>query len=141
MSIDPNDHGKKVIRPEAFETDFPDTELPLSVDDSGIPILDEVVEPASELDEESGLIAPSPFAPAGFGLNLPNQKELLSALREQLKLQARKDLEEIARQAAATVALRFTEELERVIQDELEQALEERLNQLADRLLSRPEDN
>ncbi len=109
-----------------------------SVDDAGIPILDDVISPDESilqtLDREvSGHGTLSSGIP--FELNLPNHNELLAAMRGQLKNRLHQDMDSAIEQITASVVAHTTQDLESIVRKELQRSLEERIDEIIDQTL------
>jgi hypothetical protein len=101
---------------------------PAAVDDHGIPILDEVVYPETDLSDDSALV--NPEVRAGHGLHLPDPETVLAAMRVQLRDRMENDLNEIVDRVAATTA----ERLEKALRRELREMLDRHLRKLLDEI-------
>jgi len=95
-----------------------------SLDDSSIPLLEEVVDP-QELDA-----AHSPRAESGPGVR--DQKTLLEVLREGITAQLSHDLRPIVATAVAHTVEQITEQARQRLLQELNEAMEARLRHLID---------
>jgi hypothetical protein len=109
----------------------------LTVDDRGIPILDEVIDPDLDLSEDSALVPGLDTRP--HGLNLPDKEILLEAIKGQLLSQMGQEMEVITHQIAVAVAAQLSREIEQTIREELQRSLSGHLETMLDRTLKQPD--
>jgi hypothetical protein len=109
----------------------------LAVDDRGIPILDEVIEPDLDLSDDSALVPGLDTEP--HGLNLPDKEVLLDALKEQLLSQIEQELEGITHQIAEAVTAQLSHNMEQTIREELQRSLSGHLETMLERTLKQPD--
>ncbi|MCP3662216.1 MAG: hypothetical protein GY696_06935 [Gammaproteobacteria bacterium] len=117
---------------------FPEMVGDFTVDDAGIPILDDVISPDESIletrdKEVSSHNTLSPGTP--FELNLPNHNELLAAMRWQLKKQLQQDMDSAVEQITTSVVAHTTQDLESIVRKELQRSLEERIEEIIDQAL------
>jgi hypothetical protein len=94
------------------------------IDESSIPLLDEVVDP----QDLSGLGS----TPDGTEYQAKKQKTLLEILRENIIAQLNHDLSPVIATAVAHTVDRMTEQTREMLQEELNRALQEHLQILID---------
>lgn len=99
-----------------------------TVDDQGIPILDEVIYPETDLSDDSALV--NPEVHEGHGLHLPNPEALLAAIRVQLHDRMESELDGIIDRVAVTTAKRLEEALRRELRDVLKRHLLKLLDEI-----------
>ena len=129
MTHDRQDNGEQTTPlPESVENTSVPREGAAAVDDHGIPILDEVVYPETDLSDDSALV--NPEVRTGHGLHLPDPETLLAAMRVQLQDRMEHDLNEIVDRVAATTA----ERLEKALRRELREMLDRHLRKLLDEI-------
>jgi hypothetical protein len=109
----------------------------LAVDDRGIPILDEVIDPDLDLSDDSALVPGLDTQP--HGLNLPDKEMLLEAIKRQLLNQMGQEMEVITHQIAVAVAAQLSREIEHTIREELQRSLSGHLETMLDRTLKQPD--
>lgn len=118
----------RLLYPNPFEESG---EKPFSVDEEGIPILEEVVGPAEE----------APPLPGVEQLTDPKEKKaldyeaLLSTMRAYLKSQLEADMESIVREVVPEAIAQASQGLEEALKQELAARLEARTSEVIDRLL------
>jgi hypothetical protein len=109
----------------------------ISVDDMGIPILEEVVDqkhdtkPTTKADKE-----PEPTRTSGLNFSLPNNEILVTALRNQLRSQINKDIDEIAAEVSGNIVSSLTQELEQRVRSELVDILQRNLDDMINHAIS-----
>jgi hypothetical protein len=109
----------------------------LAVDDRGIPILDEVIEPDLDLSDDSALVPGLDTEP--HGLNLPDKEVLLDALKQQMLSQFEQELEGITHQIAEAVTAQLSHNMEQTIREELQRSLSGHLETMLERTLKQPD--
>jgi hypothetical protein len=109
----------------------------LAVDDRGIPILDDVIEPDLDLSDDSALVPGLDTEP--HGLNLPDKEVLLDALKGQLLNQIEQQLEGITHQIAMAVTAQLSRNMEQTIREELQRSLSGHLETMLERTLKQPD--
>ena len=102
----------------------------LSIDDDGIPILNEVVEFDPFEIDQSAFEEESATPQTGLGLNLPSHELMMTAVRTQLKLQLQAELSGLIEQATEEAVAQATVSLKMQLRTTLSQTLETRLSQL-----------
>jgi hypothetical protein len=100
-----------------------------TVDESSIPLLDEVVDPQE--------ITPRTSAQDEARQRGMNQKTLLEVLRDGITAQLNHDLRPIVATAVAIAVDQVTEQTRKLLQEELNGALEARLRQLIEEEVAR----
>jgi hypothetical protein len=117
--------------------DTTQSDEPLALDERGIPILEEVIEPELDLSEDSALVPGLDTQP--HGLHLPDKELLLDALKEQLLSQIEQELEGITHQIAEAVTAQLSRNMEQTIREELQRSLSGHLETMLERTLKRPD--
>lgn len=102
----------------------------LTIDDDGIPILNEVVEFDPFEINESDFEGESDPSQAPIRLNLPDQELMMAAVRTQLKSQLQAELAGLIEQATEEAVAQATASLKMRLRTTLSQTLETRLSQL-----------
>jgi len=125
----------RLLYPNPFEEDV---STPFSVDQEGIPILDEVVQPEDEVAQAEGE-GPSP-ADATFPLESQDQgkldyEALLSTMRVYLKSQLEADMEGIISDVVPQVVSQASRGLEETLRQELQSRLEAHASEVIEKLL------
>lgn len=129
MNHDRHNNGEQTTPlPTSGEPKSAPREGPAAVDDHGIPILDEVVYPETDLSDDSALV--NPEIHDGHGLHLPDPEALLAAMRVQLQDRMTEELDGVVDRVATTTA----ERLEKALQRELREMLDRHLRKLLDEL-------
>ena len=128
MNNDRHDNGEQTMPLPPTGDRKPLREGSPTVDDQGIPILNEVIYPETDLSDDSALIGPE--SSQGHGLHLPDPEALLAAMRVQLQDRLTGELDGIVDRVAATTAKRLEEALRR----ELREMLDRHLRRLLDAL-------
>jgi hypothetical protein len=109
----------------------------LAVDERGIPILEEVIDPDLDLSDDSALVPGLDTQP--HGLNLPDKGMLLDAIKGQLLNQIEQELEGITHQIAEAVTAQLSHNMEQTIREELQRSLSGHLETMLDRTLKQPD--
>ncbi len=129
MNQDRHNNGEQTTPlPDSVEKQNTPRDGSAAVDDHGIPILDEVVYPETDLSDDSALIGPE--IREGHGLHLPDPEALLAAMRVQLQDRMTEELDGIVDRVATTTA----ERLEKALRRELREMLDRHLRKLLDEL-------
>ncbi|PLY15698.1 MAG: hypothetical protein C0631_06120 [Sedimenticola sp.] len=116
----------------------------LVLDDQGIPILDEIVLPDAEEDEEeefdfktSSQPLPQASTLGSFNLNLPNHNALIMAIRNQLRARLVREITPILEQVTEKVAAEVTADFAQRFNDELNQSLKRDIEAFIDETLEK----
>ncbi|HEB97519.1 MAG TPA: hypothetical protein ENI96_13940 [Sedimenticola thiotaurini] len=118
----------RLLYPNPFEEEG---EAPFAVDEEGIPILEEVVQPKPE----------PPPVPEVEQLSDPKERKaldydaLLSTMRAYLKSQLEADMESILQEVVPEAITAASASLEEALRQELARRLEQRTSEVIDRLL------
>ena len=106
---------------DRFDKDA-DNDCNIILDDMGIPILEDII-----LENPDDVFADTTPGP---NLPLPNNEDLIEALRDQLKSHIEQNLEEITAKIASKVANNVRESLERKINSQLNKILTHNLDKI-----------
>jgi hypothetical protein len=104
----------------------------MSIDDMGIPILEDVV----GQNRPTNPVASEPKTP-NMNFSLPNNEILVTALRNQLRSQINDDIDEIAAEVSGKIVSRIAQELEPNIKAELIEILQRNLDDLINHAISK----
>lgn len=119
------------------DEDGQETDSSFSVDDRGIPILDDVVEPGDEFEIEAAPAENKTQLPPVRNLELPGYEELLAAMRNKMKRQLEKDMEKIIDKSAVAASGKILREIEPLIRAEISRALQDQFSDTIQALLDK----
>jgi hypothetical protein len=111
----------------------------IAVDDMGIPILEEIVTQKPPVRAKREDRIPKPTAAADTPSNdkaTPENEIPFDELREQLKLQANKDIDKIAEKVAIKVVTSMTSDMKQQIQAKLKEILQNNLDEIISKTIS-----
>ncbi len=108
----------------------------ISTDEDSIPVLDEVVKAGQEAmtSKPQQTVTPKPTPEkTNQGLNLPDRKSLLTAMRKQLHRQIEKEIQDMAQKIATAAVKKISADLERVIWKELQCSLSDHMDNMLEK--------
>ncbi|MES9874361.1 MAG: hypothetical protein ABW146_14710 [Candidatus Sedimenticola sp. 6PFRAG7] len=112
---------------------YMEAERPFSVDDEGIPILNDVVGDWQAAPGEGTM--PGSDRRSGHNLGLPDHDELVAVLRSRLKNELGEELDTLIEQVAAETVSSVMDEFSSVAQKKLTRLLKKRSDELLERIM------
>ncbi len=108
----------------------------ITLDDMGIPILEEIVAPKKTQNPEPEVQGKSSSETLKRALTVPNNEILAKALRNQLISKVKKELDDITKDVASKAAASITPELEQIIRSQLTEILDRNLDEMIDKIMT-----
>ena len=109
----------------------------ITLDSDGIPILKEIVTPKSDAKPKQREAAKTAAKSSKRNLSLPNNEILVKALRNQLRSQVSKDIDNITDRVANNVISCISPILEQKIKAELAEILQKSLDEMINKAITK----